>query len=221
MINGSYPNNMIKLSSLLLGGAAAVLFSSMAGAQSFLGRPYAAFELGHERRETKLDTYDGVLLGATVNAPVHLRRPQDPGLDLHLAGNLALLAEDEFELREWRYEALLRGYLPLGLAFTAYGATGWSGISTRIEQELISFTERGSYLPVELGAQIRLGQLSLVPFARYSVALERGFDDYWAAGGTLAYWFSQRWAVTAKVTHTDFDHHQTRLSSTLGFVYSY
>lgn len=214
---------MDKARVIFLGGIASLLLLPGAQAQGLLGRSYARFDLGYERRDVEEGYLSGGVIGLEVNAPTIARRPHDPGLDFNLGGSAMLASEDEPDLRmhEWRAEALLRGYVPLRFGLTPYAAAGWDWAQNEVEEDGVSVTERGSAVPLEVGFQLAAGRVMISPFARYGFALNRDRDDFWSAGGTLGFWLAPRWALTGRVIHTEMDDDQERLTITGGFVYSY
>src|SRR5690606_22146756 len=62
-----------------------------------------------------------------------------------------------------------------------------------------------TYVPVEAGFELTAGRMSLLPFFRYTFALDSALDDFWSAGATGVIRMAETWGLTASVDYRDYD----------------
>ncbi|MEX2381286.1 MAG: hypothetical protein WD490_02795 [Opitutales bacterium] len=179
---------------ITLGLVASCLLASGLNAQGLLGERYLGINGGWERFENGVEE-DGWGAGVEVNAPFPMADPRATyGSDLRLKGNYI----DVFDRDIIDVEGTLRAYMTsergtfkpfLGAGF------GW------LDFDVVDTT----YVPVEAGVELTAGQFSLIPFFRYTFALDSAVDDFWSAGATGVLWMAETWGITASVDYRNYD----------------
>lgn len=185
-------------------------------AQGLLGERYFGIDGGWERFENGVSD-EGWGAGAELNAPFPMRRT---GRSLSTDLNFRFDYRDVLDLDLMDAAGVLRAYVPPGeVGFTPFLGAGFGWL----DLDVVDTT----YVPAEVGAEIALGPMSVVPFFRYIFALDSAVEDYWTAGATGVWWIDRAWGFTVSGAYTDYDEMErtlgisNSLSARVGIVFAY
>lgn len=207
---------MKTIKTITLGLIGSCLLGAGLNAQGLLGHRYLGIDGGGERFENGVSD-DGWGAGVEINAPFPMGNPQSAyGTDLKIRGDYI----DVFERDIIDVDGVLRAYMRSGQgAFKPFVGAGFGWL----DLDLLDTT----YVPVEAGFELTGGQMSLIPFFRYTFTLDDAVDDFWSAGATGVIWMGETWGLTATVDYRDyedtagFEGIDRAIGARLGLIFAY